>query len=310
MLTAIGAASPAACAIIGPIALGFAGRYRINPLMMGMFVVHGAQAGGFSPISIYGDDHQLRDGENGLPVSEIAVFLASLVVNLAIAVRAVPRPRRTRLIARRIDDGRPGRARPAHRVGVDRGGGTATVGAGHAADGGGTATASPPAPRADPRGRATTRSSRWSRSSAVARGRAGLRQEHRLRRDHRGGHPARCLTRRQQKGAVKQIAWPTVLLVAGVSTFAAILNDRGRAGVRRQRGPPGSAPSLLGALMLCYVGGVVSAFASSTALLPVIIPIAIPLIADGEHQRRRPRRRPRGRPRRSSTSARSPPTAR
>ena len=54
MLTAIGAASPAACAIIGPIALGFAGRYRINPLMMGMFVVHGAQAGGFSPISIYG----------------------------------------------------------------------------------------------------------------------------------------------------------------------------------------------------------------------------------------------------------------
>ena len=54
VITAIGAASPAACAIIGPIALGFAGRYSISPLMMGMFVVHGAQAGGFSPISIYG----------------------------------------------------------------------------------------------------------------------------------------------------------------------------------------------------------------------------------------------------------------
>ena len=54
LLTGIGAASPAACAIIGPIALGFAGRYKINPLMMGMFVVHGAQGGGFSPISIYG----------------------------------------------------------------------------------------------------------------------------------------------------------------------------------------------------------------------------------------------------------------
>ena len=45
VLTAIGAVSPAACAIIGPIALGFAGRYGISPLMMGMFVVHGAQAG-------------------------------------------------------------------------------------------------------------------------------------------------------------------------------------------------------------------------------------------------------------------------
>ena len=54
VLTGIGAVSPAACAIIGPIALGFAGRYGISPLMMGMFVVHGAQAGGFSPISIYG----------------------------------------------------------------------------------------------------------------------------------------------------------------------------------------------------------------------------------------------------------------
>ena len=62
VLTGIGAVSPAACAIIGPIALGFAGRYGISPLMMGMFVVHGAQAGGFSPISIYGVDHQLRDG--------------------------------------------------------------------------------------------------------------------------------------------------------------------------------------------------------------------------------------------------------
>ena len=85
VLTGIGAVSPAACAIIGPIALGFAGRYGISPLMMGMIVVHGAQAGGFSPISIYGVDHQLGDGKAGLPNSEITVFLASLVVNTVMA---------------------------------------------------------------------------------------------------------------------------------------------------------------------------------------------------------------------------------
>jgi len=39
---------------------------------------------------------------------------------------------------------------------------------------------------------------------------------------------------------------------------------------------------VLGALILCYVGGVVSVFASSVALLPIIIPIAIPLIVQGE----------------------------
>ncbi len=67
LITAIGAASPAACAIIGPIALGFAGRYRISPLMMGMMVVHGAQAGGFSPISIYGTITNSVMEQAGLP---------------------------------------------------------------------------------------------------------------------------------------------------------------------------------------------------------------------------------------------------
>src|ERR671921_1722079 len=85
VLTAIGAVSPAACAIIGPIALGFAGRYGISPLMMGMFVVHGAQAGGFSPISIYGTITNSVMSDAGLPSSEITVFLASLLVNTVMA---------------------------------------------------------------------------------------------------------------------------------------------------------------------------------------------------------------------------------
>jgi di/tricarboxylate transporter len=86
---------------------------------------------------------------------------------------------------------------------------------------------------------------------------------------------------KQQKGAVSQIAWATVLLVAGVSTFATILET---AGVSEYIGgwAAGLGSAVLGALILCYVGGVVSAFASSTALLPIIIPIAIPLVTQGE----------------------------
>ncbi len=85
VITAIGAASPAACAIIGPIALGFAGRYKISPLMMGMFVVHGAQAGGFSPISIYGTITNSVMEDSGLPSSEMTIFLASFIVNFVMA---------------------------------------------------------------------------------------------------------------------------------------------------------------------------------------------------------------------------------
>ena len=54
VLTSVGAVSPAAVAIIAPIALGFAIQHKISPLLMGLMVrTHGAQAGGFSPISIY-----------------------------------------------------------------------------------------------------------------------------------------------------------------------------------------------------------------------------------------------------------------
>src|SRR3954471_7251821 len=86
VLTAIGALSPAAVAIIAPIALTFAARHGINPLLMGMLVIHGAQAGGFSPISVYGVTVNTIVEEEGLPNSSLAVFLGSLFFNLAIAV--------------------------------------------------------------------------------------------------------------------------------------------------------------------------------------------------------------------------------
>ena len=86
VLTAVGAVSPGAVAIIAPIALGFAAQYRISPLLMGLMVIHGAQAGGFSPISIYGGITNGVVAKAGLPLSEITTFLASFGVNLAVAV--------------------------------------------------------------------------------------------------------------------------------------------------------------------------------------------------------------------------------
>ena len=68
LLTSVGAVSPGAVAIIAPIALGFAFRYQISPLLMGLMVVHGAQAGGFSPISIYGGITNGVVAKAGLPL--------------------------------------------------------------------------------------------------------------------------------------------------------------------------------------------------------------------------------------------------
>lgn len=86
VLTALGALGPAAVAIIAPIALTFARKYRINALLMGMMVIHGAQAGGFSPISIYGVTVNNIVAKAGLLNSPLALFLGSFFFNAAIGV--------------------------------------------------------------------------------------------------------------------------------------------------------------------------------------------------------------------------------
>jgi di/tricarboxylate transporter len=270
VLTAIGAASPAACAIVGPIALGFAGRYRISPLLMGMLVVHGAQAGGFSPISIYGVITNSVMAENNLPVSELTIFLTSLLFNLAIAIALFFTLGGRQLWSRRLsrdelDDADADEPGP--------GGSPASLPAS-----GGTLTKTPSAATVTPK-RLADQVITLVAFGAVAF--VALVFERNI------GFTAitaavilTALFPKEQKGAIKQIAWSTVLLVAGVSTFATILNE---AGAPEWVGTwaAGLGTILIGALVLCYVGGITSAFASSTALLPIIVPIAIPLIASG-----------------------------
>jgi len=288
VLTSIGAASPAACAIVGPIALGFAGRYRISPLMMGMLVVHGAQAGGFSPISIYGVITNSVMAENDLPVNEGVIFFTSLLINLAIAIAVFFALGGRQLASRRLDSDESGDLRGNDLDGTTAGGASAS----------GTSPASP-SPTGSTLTETRTVTSTETSGDAHPSRRRLVDQVITLAAfvavafvalvfDRNIGFAAitaavllTALFPKEQKGAIKQIAWPTVLLVAGVSCFATILN---LAGAPQAVGTwaAGLGTVLIGALVLCYVGGITSAFASSTALLPIIVPIAIPLIATGD----------------------------
>jgi len=73
-----------AVAIVAPLALPFARRYRLDQLMMGMMVVHGALAGAFSPISVYGVTIAGFLGDD-VPFSPLALFLVPLVFNVGVA---------------------------------------------------------------------------------------------------------------------------------------------------------------------------------------------------------------------------------
>ena len=81
-LTVVGAAGPAAVAMIAPVGIGFALRHRINPVLVGLMVVNGASAGSFSPIGIFGSITNNIVERNGLPTSPLTLFVVCLVFNV------------------------------------------------------------------------------------------------------------------------------------------------------------------------------------------------------------------------------------
>jgi di/tricarboxylate transporter len=80
--------------------------------------------------------------------------------------------------------------------------------------------------------------------------------------------------------AERHVAWGVVLLVCGVVTYVGALQRYGTVdavgtGIARLGDP------LVVGLLLCYVGAVTSAFASSAGILGALIPLAAPFMALG-----------------------------
>ncbi|MEV5374017.1 SLC13 family permease [Streptomyces albogriseolus] len=283
-LTAIGAVSPAAVAIVAPIALSFAVRYGISPLLMGAMVVHGAQAGGFSPISIYGSIVNGIVEREKLPGSEITLFLASLLANLVIAavVFAVcggPKLWRQGTVAEPVapsakEDDEPG-----------GGGGNGTRGTGGSGGGGGTRTAPVSTlSRTDAPAVAVPLTAPVTATlvclAALVVAVLGF--------DLDAGLTAITLAvllstvwPADSRRAVTEIAWPTVLLICGVLTYVGVLDEMGTI-TWAGEGVGGIGVPLLAAVLLCYIGAIVSAFASSVGIMGALIPLAVPFLAQGE----------------------------
>jgi di/tricarboxylate transporter len=292
VLTAIGAVSPAAVAIVAPIAMGFAAKYRISPLLMGVMVVHGAQAGGFSPISIYGTIVNGIVAKEGLPGNEIVLFLASLVVNLLIAavvfvalggMKLARQPVETDALVRA--GGGAGAAAVGTRSGTGVGDGGTAGGSGAAGDsnaeGSGSAADSGNAPGTDERVTLTA-----PRLATLA-GLAALVVAA-LVFDLDVGLAAITVAvllsivwPEQSKQAITQITWPTVLLICGILTYVAVLQTMGTIKWAGDSVAGVGAP-LLAALLICYIGAIVSAFASSVGIMGALIPLAVPFLLRGD----------------------------
>lgn len=88
LLSSIGPGNIAMIALMAPIAMAIAGDAHINPVMMAVMIVNGANAGAFSPISPTGIISNTLTTRIGLPDISMRVFINSLLGNFAIGMLA------------------------------------------------------------------------------------------------------------------------------------------------------------------------------------------------------------------------------
>ncbi|WAC28519.1 SLC13 family permease [Ancylobacter sp. SL191] len=274
-LTSVGAVSPGAVAIIAPIALGFAVKYGISPLLMGLMVIHGAQAGGFSPISIYGGITNGVVAKAGLPLDPIVTFLASFAVNGGVAVLLFFALGGMKLIGQQV-----------HMAG-------APAGAGYPA-------ATPPR-YGDAETEAITLERRIAEGGVASNDPMANNRFYQLStlaglillavltlvyKLDIGfcaisiGLVLSLMAPTLQRKAVAQVTWPEIVLITGVSTYVGVMEAMGTISYAANS-VAGLASPLMAALVLCLIGAVVSAFASSTAVLGSLIPLAVPFLHAG-----------------------------
>ena len=264
VLTASGAVVPGAVAIVAPIALGFAVTYGINPVLMGLLVVNGASAGGFSPISVFGSIVNGVVERANLEENAMLLFVSSFVFNLGLSVVVFLLFGGRDLLRRRVATGdSSGRfERSEERARTPIAGGSAA------------ATTVGEMPTLD-------------RDKALTLVGIVVLIVVALAFDVDVGFVALSIAAvlslimpAASKDAVSKIAWPTVLLICGVVTYVSLLETLGSIDWLGEQ-VAGIGSALFAALLICYVGGAVSAFASTTGILGALIPLAVPFLETG-----------------------------
>ena len=71
-----------------------------------------------------------------------------------------------------------------------------------------------------------------------------------------------------------------MLLICGIVTYVTLLENLGTIDWLGEQVTKIGSP-LLAALLICYIGGAVSAFASTTGILGALIPLAVPFLETG-----------------------------
>lgn len=254
-LATAGAFTPAAVAIVAPVALALGARFGISELAMGLVIVQGANAGAFSPVNPFGVvANQMLEQANAAGDS-LSLYVYCFLFNAAVAAIAYG------LVQWWVSRS-AGEAEPTATGPVDVEGQTQMS----------AASAGEPV-GLDPI-RALTLAGILSLlvltlGFGLDVGVAALFASLVLI----------AVRPSIQKPALAGVAWSAILLVTGIVTYVGVLEEIGAIG-DLQAGIATLGSSSIATLATSYVVGFVSAFASTTGTLGAIIPLVVPLAKD------------------------------
>jgi di/tricarboxylate transporter len=290
--TTAGALGPAGIAILAPLGLRLGQRYNINPVLTALMIVHGSAVGNFSPVNVLGAIVNQTMEREGLPSSPFLLFVGNAVFNAFLAVviywiygRALRRNRGVGHFATDkpspIDD-RVHATGPSTDSAVrssDDAGGVAAVPGQKGTTGQGAATliAAPP--------KGLTKLTRPQVITGIAVlivlvAALGFRLDIGVLALI-AAVVLRLITPQSSEGAEKLISWGVVLLICGIVTYVALLQELGTIDRIGNTVAEMNRP-LLAAFVICLIAAAVSAFASSTGTLGALIPLSVPFLALGE----------------------------
>lgn len=266
LLCGVGALSAAGVAIIAPIALRSAAEYRINSLMMGILVVQGATAGSYSPISPFGVITNGVLQSNDLPQAPGLLFVNSLVFNTLVAALVFIAFGGLGLLRRRIT--------PEELAGKD------------GADGKPAKERDEPAERSESEDVSEENRSGLTLYKAATLAGIAILVVLALGFKVDVGFAAftialglALMAPREQVGILREVPWPVILLVCGILTYVEVLDQIGT--IDYVEGLiSGTTSPLIAALAASYIGGIISAFASTAGILGVALPLAGSVLQD------------------------------
>ena len=259
IISGAGANTAAANAILIPVAIAFAHRYRINPLLAGLCVINGTNAGGFSPISVYFNIVNNISEQSSVSIPAAPIFILTFLANFALNGAAFFLLGGRDLLRRgAVDD------QTVHSDSTDTG----------PTESGGTAL--------------STRTTKWTTPKlltvALLVGVVVVALAFSMDVGFLALSAAvvmAALYPQDSIRAVEQIGWSVILLIGGIVTYISVLQEAGVVDELAHSVSTIGSP-MVAALAIVFVAGIVSAFASTNAMFVVLVPLAAPLVLSGD----------------------------